>query len=42
MYLWQWQDALRIDFLQQDSYGEIRCTVGIITEIQDISGGYPE
>ena len=34
--------CLRMDFLQPVSYGEIRCIAGIITEIQDISGGFPE
>ena len=29
-----------MDFLQPVSYGEIRYIAGIITEIQDISGGY--
>ena len=32
----------RTVFPQQDSFGEIHCTAGITTEIQDISGGSPD
>ena len=42
MYHWQWQDARRMDSQQLVSYGGIRCIAGIITEIPDISGGFPE
>ena len=38
----QWQDVLQMDFLRLDSFGETLYINGIITEIQGMSGGFPD